>query len=173
MLWLLTSLISILIGVPFQRLNDFIVQPLTQFGHQMALNVPPHINSVNFDLFFINVQKLIFFLIWKMCLSLSIMSYCATYMSYSLQGSSIHGILQARILEWIPFSRGSSRPRDWTWVSCIAGRFFTTEPLGKPLLLSEAKGLDKDTEMSNVNDWNFTPIGRYSDEALWPGFWEV
>ena len=36
-------------------------------------------------------------------------------------------ILQARILEWaaIPFSRGSSRARGWTWVSCIAGRFFT------------------------------------------------
>ena len=40
--------------------------------------------------------------------------------------SSVHGILQARILEWvvIPFSRGSSLPRDWTQVSCIAGRFF-------------------------------------------------
>ena len=38
-----------------------------------------------------------------------------------------HGILQARILAWvaISFSRGSSQPRDWTWVSCIAGRFFT------------------------------------------------
>ena len=38
-----------------------------------------------------------------------------------------HGILQARILEWvaIPFSRGSSQPRDWTQVSCIAGGFFT------------------------------------------------
>ena len=37
-------------------------------------------------------------------------------------GSSVHGILQARILEWIaiPFSRGSSWPRDWTRVSCIA-----------------------------------------------------
>ena len=37
-----------------------------------------------------------------------------------------HG-LAARILEWvaIPFSRGSSWPRDWTLVSCIAGRFFT------------------------------------------------
>ena len=48
----------------------------------------------------------------------------------SLPRSSIHGILQARILEWvaIPFSRGSSQPRDQTWVSCIAGRFFTTEP---------------------------------------------
>ena len=39
---------------------------------------------------------------------------------------SIHGILQARILEWvsIPFSRGSSLPRDWTLLSCIAGRYF-------------------------------------------------
>ena len=51
-------------------------------------------------------------------------------------GSSLHGIFQARILEWvaISFSRGSSRPRDWTWVSCvscIAGRFFTPESLGK------------------------------------------
>ena len=37
------------------------------------------------------------------------------------------GILQARILEWIviPFSRGSSQPREWTPVSCIAGRFFS------------------------------------------------
>ena len=42
-------------------------------------------------------------------------------------GSSVHGILQARILEWvaIPFSRGSFQPRDQTWVSCTAGRFFT------------------------------------------------
>ena len=38
------------------------------------------------------------------------------------------GILQARILEWVamPFSRGSSRPRDWTRLSCVAGRFFTS-----------------------------------------------
>ena len=41
-------------------------------------------------------------------------------------GSSIHGILQARILEWvaISFSRGSSRPRDRTQVSCITRRCF-------------------------------------------------
>ena len=45
----------------------------------------------------------------------------------SLPGSSVHGILQARRLEWvaIPFSRGSSRPRDQTQVSHILGRFFT------------------------------------------------
>ena len=42
-------------------------------------------------------------------------------------GSSVHGILQARILEWVamPFSRGSSPPRDQTRASCVAGRFFT------------------------------------------------
>ena len=41
---------------------------------------------------------------------------------YSLPGSSVHGILQARILEWviISFSRGSSPPRDQTWVPCTA-----------------------------------------------------
>ena len=46
---------------------------------------------------------------------------------YSPPGSPVHGILQARIVEWvaIPFSRGSSRPRDRTCVSCIADRFFT------------------------------------------------
>ena len=45
---------------------------------------------------------------------------------YSPPGSSIHGILQARILEWvaISFSRGSSWPRDWTQVSRITGRRF-------------------------------------------------
>ena len=48
-------------------------------------------------------------------------------MDCSPPGSSVHGILQARILEWvfISISRGSSQPRDQTWVSCIAGRFFT------------------------------------------------
>ena len=40
---------------------------------------------------------------------------------------TVHGILQARILEWVAFlfSKGSSQPRDQTQVSCIAGRFFT------------------------------------------------
>ena len=48
-------------------------------------------------------------------------------MEYSQQGSSVHGNSLTRILEWvaIPFSRGSSQPRDGTQVSCIAGRFFT------------------------------------------------
>ena len=51
-----------------------------------------------------------------------------------LPGSSVHRILQARILQWvaISFSWGSSRCRDWTNISCITGGFFTTEPPGNP-----------------------------------------
>ena len=48
-------------------------------------------------------------------------------MDCSPPGSPVHEILQARILEWvaIPFSKGSSQPSDQTWISCIAGGFFT------------------------------------------------
>ena len=48
-------------------------------------------------------------------------------MDCSPPGSSVHGILQARILEWVafPFSKGFSQPRDQTQVSCIGGRLFT------------------------------------------------
>ena len=51
-------------------------------------------------------------------------------MDCSPPGSSVLGILQAGILEWvaIPFSKGSSRLGDQTRVSLIAGRYFTTEP---------------------------------------------
>ena len=61
-------------------------------------------------------------------------------MSKSLQshrlympGSFVHGILQARILEWVTISssRVSFQPRDWTWVSCTAGRLFTNWATGE------------------------------------------
>ena len=70
------------------------------------------------------------------CVSLqSCLTLCGP-MDYSLPVSSVHGILQVRILQWVamPPSRGSSWLRDQIWVSCgscIAGRFFTTEPPGK------------------------------------------
>ena len=56
-------------------------------------------------------------------------------MDYSSPGSSVHGISQARILEWVAISssRGSSQPRVQiliSWVSCIAGGFFTIELTG-------------------------------------------
>ena len=61
-------------------------------------------------------------------------------MGYSLPTSSIHGILPARILEWVAISssKGSSRPRNWTrisHISCIVGRFCTAEPPRKPFHL--------------------------------------
>ena len=56
-------------------------------------------------------------------------------MDCSLPGSSVHGIFQARILEWVAmsFSRRSSWPRNRTQVSRIVGRCFTSEPPGKSL----------------------------------------
>ena len=59
-------------------------------------------------------------------LNMKVAQFCLTLcgpMDYT-----VHGILQARILEWVafPFSRGSSQPRDRTQVSHIAGRFFTS-----------------------------------------------
>ena len=85
-------------------------------------------------------------LVAQLCLTL------CNPMDCSLPGPSVHGILQARILEWIaiPFSRGSSQLRDWNWVSCITGRFFTdwttrTSKLNKALpqrnLLAEGLNL--------------------------------
>ena len=64
---------------------------------------------------------------------LSRVRLCATLWT---PGSSVHGILQARILEWVAVfsSRGPSQPRDRTRVSCIAGRFLITDPPGKPHL---------------------------------------
>ena len=63
---------------------------------------------------------------WKYYL-LSHVSDSLPSLDGSPQDSSVYGILQARILEWvvIPYFRGSSWPRDWTWVSYIAGRLFT------------------------------------------------
>ena len=64
------------------------------------------------------------------CVCVLIAQSCPTLcnpMDCSLPGSAVQGILQSRILEWvaIPLSRESSWPKDWTWVSCIAGRFVT------------------------------------------------
>ena len=60
-------------------------------------------------------------------LSLSHVQLFCDLMHCSPPGSSVHGILQARILDWVAifFSRGSSQPRDWTPVSCTLGGIFT------------------------------------------------
>ena len=65
--------------------------------------------------------------VWKWKWSRSVVSDSLRPMDCSQPDSSVHGVFQARILEWvaISFSRRSSQPRDWTWVSCIVGRHFT------------------------------------------------
>ena len=68
---------------------------------------------------------------------------------------TVHGIFQARILEWaaFPFSRGSSQPRDQTQISRISSRFFTTEPLRKPWLWLNSSGGKRKVEFEPVNCW--------------------
>ena len=69
----------------------------------------------------------IFWMKWSEVLVVQSCLTLCNCMEYNPLGSSVHGILQARILEWvaIPFSMESSWPKNWTQVSCISGRFFT------------------------------------------------
>ena len=80
-----------------------------------------------------------------------------------LPGSSVCEISQARILEWgaISFSRGSSRPRDWTRVSCSGRRFFTTEPPGKP-----HNGISRGSTRKTVESWSKTMGKQVTAELL-------
>ena len=77
-------------------------------------------NAGNSILLLLCLIVVVIVLVTQLCLTL-----CYP-MDSSPPGSSVRGILQASILEWIaiPFSRGSSQPREWTWVSCVAGRLF-------------------------------------------------
>ena len=89
--------------------------------------------------FLCSLFKDFFLFLSCVCVCVLVAQLCPTLcdpMDCNPPGSSVHEIFQARILEWvaISFSRGSSQPRDRTRVSCIAGRFFTTEPQGKPIL---------------------------------------
>ena len=88
-----------------------------------------------------------------MSIGLLVTQSCPTLsdpMVCSPPGSSVHGIFQARILKWvaISFSRRSSRPRDWTRISCTVGRFFTNWVTRKPSvgLLPCRKGKKKKRE---------------------------
>ena len=78
---------------------------------------------------------------WKLLLCLTL----CDPMDYTL-----HGILQARILEWVayPFSSGFSWPRNWTGVSCIAGGFFTNWAIREALLvIKELESLKNNHEV--------------------------
>ena len=84
------------------------------------------------------------FVLTGLCVCAKLLQSCPTLcdpVDCSPSGFSVHGILQTRILEWVamPSFKGSSQPRDWTWVpcvSCIAGRFFIADLPGKSLFLS-------------------------------------
>ena len=84
---------------------------------------PIHDYKFKFTKYFLLLMS---FLVVTVLVTQSCPTFCYR-MDYSLPGSSVHGTLQARILEWvnISFSRGSSWLRDQTQVFCIAGRFFT------------------------------------------------
>ena len=84
------------------------------------------------------------------------MSDSCEHMNCSPPGSSVHGVFQARILEWIAisFSRGSSQPRKQTQVSSIADRFSTdwsyevspVQSIGVPKVAHKKKGHEKTLE---------------------------
>ena len=82
---------------------------------------PQEVTCLMMVLVFPQFQKPVLYLVAQLFPTLCDPTDC------SPPGSSVHGILQARILEWVamPSSRGSSQPRDRTQVSRIAGRFFT------------------------------------------------
>ena len=71
----------------------------------------------------------------QVCLAAQSCSTLCDPMDCSSPGSSVHGILQAKILKWvaIPFSKGSSQPRDRTQVSCVEADSLPAEPLERSL----------------------------------------
>ena len=108
----------------------------------------------------------------------SCLTFCNS-VDYSLPGSSVHVILLARILEWvaIPFSSGSSWPRDWIQFFCIAGRFFTIWAR-EALLYTVPKALRNkslcwaERDRLGVWDWHYTQcytvLCLVMSDSLWP-----
>ena len=107
----------------------------------LPIHPPPHLPPLGFSIS-VSLEKFVFInfvLTFNCCCSLVTKSRLTLLWPQGLQpaSSSVHGISQARILAWvtISFFRGSSQPRDRTCISCLAGGFFATEPLGKPFPL--------------------------------------
>ena len=93
-------------------------------------------------------------------------------MDCSLPGSSIHGVFQARILEWvaISFSRRSSWPRDWTQVFLIVGRRFTvwtTREVHRTCLQCRRPGLDSWVGKRSPGEENGNPFSILACRIPW------
>ena len=105
----------------------------------------------------------------------SVVSNSLWPMDCSSPGSSVHGDSPARILEWAAtsYSRGSSRPRDRNHISCvsyIAGGFFTTEPLEKPLSLLHYDKLSKELNSLLTTDNYLSLWNCYCFRGFWSSF---
>ena len=97
-------------------------------------------------------------------------------MDCSPPGSSVHGIFQARILEWvaISFSRGSSRPRNQTQVSwkspALTGGFFTTKSPGKPPVNSRCS-VNATSSFRSLGEFKFVAVQSLSRARLFSTPW--
>ena len=112
-------------------------------------------------------------MLYASCVVVYVLSHLRLFCDpMTVVGSSVHGISQARRLEWvaISFSWELSQPRNGTRVSCLAGRLFTTEPRGKPLFY--ARGIVKVLPALKLSAKNPAILGlvyreesgRYSEE---------
>ena len=111
---------------------------------------------------------------WVLCCCCLVAESCPTLLpSHRLWPTRLlcHGVLQARILEWIAISlsRGSSWPRDQTCVSCIAGGFFTTEPPGKPIAFINAFNFEHCWLGMGVVSQAFGYVMATFEEISWQG----
>ena len=115
------------------RLFWDMLMPAFKFGSVLWVPVSREVKDVYLFRFWdFSILQILYFQL-RVCLAHRVLvaQSCPTLpnpMDCSPPGFSVHWILQARTLEWvaISFSRGPSPPRDRTWVSRIAGRFFTT-----------------------------------------------
>ena len=104
---------------------------LTCFEEKVA-QLGGSLKALNFFPQLLMERKVMF---WFLSLLCSVMDFCkhqtlvcvCVCVWHRLPGSSVHGIFQVRMLQWVAISssRASSQPQDRTWVSCTAGRFFT------------------------------------------------
>jgi len=150
-----TCFLNLVLFALYRNSFVFVLYTLDISGRNWGAFPPIHSFTQFADLTVTNQKKILTCLNWfaSVCWLLldvsplylhcccSVAQSCPTFcdpMDCSPPGSSVYGIFQARILEWaaISFSRGSSWPRDRTLITCIAGRFFTAEPQGKPLVPS-------------------------------------